>query len=313
LATATDRPSSPPGNRGTEPTGPAAPVRPRVGSTRAAIALALLAGGLIALAMPPYGWWPLVFVGIAVWDRLLAGASWRQRLGRSYLVGVVWYVPTITWSWDLSPPGYVLAVIVMSAYVAAAALCTPPDRYRRLVLPGAVVIAQYLIGIYPWGGVPVAHLALTQAGSCAPPCTQVDSPLINAARIGGPLLVIALVVIAGQALGALADVVTARVRRHERPDPADVRAVAIGLGLVIVTTLAGMVAPRGHDLGPLHLAVVQGGGQSHAPPGNADAAEVFQRHVDATRRLVRTPVDIVLWPENIVTSVGPFEGSLYQE
>src|SRR6266511_2656856 len=30
------------------------------------------AGALVALSLPPWGWWPLAFVGIAVLDRLVA-------------------------------------------------------------------------------------------------------------------------------------------------------------------------------------------------------------------------------------------------
>jgi apolipoprotein N-acyltransferase len=308
LATAaTDRPP-PPGADGipAEPI-PSPPMRtPRIRKRWAAIGLSLVAGGLIALSIPPYGWWPLAFAGIAVWDRLLTGASWRRRLLRSYLMAVVWYVPTITWSWDLTPPGYVLAVIVMSGFPALAGALTPPDRYRRLVLPGAVVIAQYLIGIWPWGGVPVANLAQSQAGSCAPPCTQIDSPLIYAARIGTWLVVIALVVIAGQALSALVDFVAGRGRD-------DARAAAVGFAVVALVTVAGLVAPRGHDVGPMRLAAIQGGGQSNAPPGNADAPMVFQRHLEATRQLVQRPVDLVVWPENTVSSPGPFKGSYYAD
>jgi apolipoprotein N-acyltransferase len=311
VADATERPPEP-SDATTAAPADAGATGPRIRTRRSALALAALAGLLIALSIPPYGWWPLAFAGIALWDRLLTGAPWRARFGRSYVMAVVWYIPTITWSWDLSPPGYVLAVIVMSAFPAAAGALTPPDRYRRLVLPGAVVIAQHLIAIWPWGGVPVANLAHSQAGTCAPACTQLDSPLIHAARLGSWVLVVALVVIGGQALSALADVVGARRRGRSVPR-ADLRAAVAGLAVVVVVVAAGAVAPRGHDIGPLRLAVVQGGGPQHTPPGNADAPEVFQRHLDATREQVKTPVDVVVWPENIVSQAGTFAGSMYAQ
>jgi apolipoprotein N-acyltransferase len=315
LATATDRPPAGP----TEADAPAperstpepAPAQPRIRSRAAAAALAVAAGGLIALSLPPAGWWPAAFVGVAIWDRLLQGAPWRTRLARTYLLALVWYAPTITWSADLSGPGYLLAVTGMSVYVAVAGLATPPGRGRRLVLPGAVVLAQHAVGIYPWGGIPVAHLAMTQAGSCAPPCTQVDSPLIDVARLGGHLLLIVVVVIAGQALAALADVVVPALRRA-RPDRTVMRAAAAGVAVVVAVTAAGAVSPSGEDVGPLRMAVVQGGGPQRTPPGNGDSLDVFARHLAATRGLIGTPVDVVVWPENTVVVGGTFVGSSHE-
>ena len=40
------------------------------GRVRAAV-LGLLAGGCIAASVPPWGWWPLAIVGVALLDRLL--------------------------------------------------------------------------------------------------------------------------------------------------------------------------------------------------------------------------------------------------
>ena len=39
----------------------------------------VLAGLCIAASLPPWGWWPLAFVGIALLDRLIAGGfgGWR--------------------------------------------------------------------------------------------------------------------------------------------------------------------------------------------------------------------------------------------
>ena len=44
-------------------------------SRQRAVALALLAGLLLAASIPPWGWWPMAFPGIAVLDRLLADQS----------------------------------------------------------------------------------------------------------------------------------------------------------------------------------------------------------------------------------------------
>ncbi len=79
------------------------------------------AGGCIALAVPPFGWWPLAFVGIALADRLIAGRPWRSRFRRMWLVAAVWLFPATFWMIDLTPPGYVIAQAVAAAMFGLAA------------------------------------------------------------------------------------------------------------------------------------------------------------------------------------------------
>jgi apolipoprotein N-acyltransferase len=252
------------------------------------------AGACIALAVPPAGWWPLAFVGLALWDRSLAGASRTQRFRRSWLIAAVWFFPTMFWMVDLTPPGYVVACVLYAAYFAVAGAATPPGRARWIVLPGTIVLAELAKWTFPFGGVPLANLALTQAGSCAPPCTQLDSPVAQASRLLGPLLVVALVVVGGIALSAA----------WERAW----RAAAIALATVVVVTGLGVVAPRGADIGPpLRVAIVQGGGEQRTRAATTDSRKVFERHVQATRDLVSTPVDLIVWPENVVAVEGRLE------
>ena len=40
---------------------------------------------LIAAALPPWGWWPAAFVGVALLDRLLAGRPAASRFRRMWL------------------------------------------------------------------------------------------------------------------------------------------------------------------------------------------------------------------------------------
>jgi len=255
----------------------------------------LVAGGCIALAVPPGGWWPVAFIGLALWDRLIAGVSWKQRFRRTWLVCATWFFPTMLWMYDLTPPGYVIACISYAAYFGAAVACVPPGRARWFGLPGAIVLATLAMWTFPFGGVPLANLALTQANSCAPPCAQIDSPLAQAARLAGPLLVVALVAVAGIALSALWE-----QRR---------KAAAIAAAVVVLFTAAGFVAPRGHDVGSIRIAIIQGGGQQRTRKGNSDSDQVFRAHLTASRELVTQPVDIILWPENTVSVDGLLDGS----
>jgi apolipoprotein N-acyltransferase len=196
---------------------------------------------------------------------------------------------------DLTPPGYAIACVLYAAYFGVAAALTPPGRARWIVLPATIVLAEIAKWTFPFGGVPLANLALTQAGSCAPPCAQLDSPVAQASRLLGPLLVVALVVIGGIALSAA----------WERAW----RAAGIAVAVVVVVTGLGFVAPRGHDTGPLRIAIVQGGGEQRTRAATSDSRKVFERHVQATQDLVTTPVDLIVWPENVVALEGRLEAN----
>lgn len=50
--------------------------------------LALVAGLAVCFAMPPWGWWPLALVGIALWAHLLDGHRARDRFFIGWAVGV---------------------------------------------------------------------------------------------------------------------------------------------------------------------------------------------------------------------------------
>jgi apolipoprotein N-acyltransferase len=266
--------------------GPTPPGGGRPGALAALILAGrcVLAGLTIAASVPPWGWWPLAFVGVAQWDRLLAGRAWRSRFRRSWLVTVAWLLPGMLWMYWLTPPGYVAAGVVFAGYFAVAAAACPSSRWRWLGLPGAIVLAEAARWAFPWEGVPLATLAMGQA----------TSPVGQAARLGGALLVAGLVAVGGVGLSAAWE---------RRWTPA-----AAAAGLVVALSVAGWAAPRGEAIGPpLRMAVVQGGGPQGVV-GTGDEAAVFRRHLDASRTIAG-PVDLVVWPENTVGLDGLLEGS----
>ncbi len=228
--------------------------------------------------MPPWGWWPAAFVGIAMIDMLLANQSRRTRFGRMWLAAFAWFAPATLWLWDLTPPGYPIAVAWFALLFGIAAAVVPPGRGRRLALPGTFVLAELIRWVVPFGGVPLAHLGMSQAGS----------PLALTARLFGSLLIVALVVLIGVALSAL-------VQREWRATG--------GLAAVIVTlcALAGF-APHGQTVESIDVAIVQGGGQQRTRASVEGAQIVFDRHVAATKTIDRD-VDLIMWPENVVNPV----------
>ncbi len=65
-----------------------------------------------------------------------------------------------------------------------------------------------------------------------------------------------------------------------------------------------LAAPTGHDVRDIRVALVQGGGRQGTRATETDPREVFDRHIEASKE-IETPVDLVLWPENVVDVEGP--------
>jgi apolipoprotein N-acyltransferase len=242
-----------------------------------------LAGLCLAASVPPWGWWPLAFVGVALIDRLLAGQPARARFKRMWLVAACWLYPATLWMIDMSLPGYIVSQAVYAAMFGVLTLAVPPDRGRRLALPGAFVLAELWRWTWPFGGVPLATL----------PMGQVDSPLAPVVRTLGQLLLVALVAAIGVALSALAE------RSFAAPAVA-AAVVALALGWAAV-------APAGAFQRSIDAAVVQGGGPQNTRADPYQDRAVLQRHLDASEQ-IKTPVDLVLWPENVVNPWAPYLG-----
>lgn len=250
--------------------------------------LALGGGAALALSVPPWGWWPLAILGVALWDRALAGRHAVSRFLRSWLLGCVWLFPATLWMWDLTAPGYVVAGLVFGAYVGVAGIAVPAaDRrswVRWVALPGALVLCEAARWRFPFEGVPLATTAMSQA----------DAPLGQVARIGSAIGVVFAVGVAGVALSA------AWERRW--------RATAVAVAVVLALWSLAVVAPKGEAVGTLDVAVVQGGGPQRTRAADTDPWQVFERHLRASDA-VRTPVDLVIWPENVIAVEGPLTAS----
>ncbi len=239
------------------------------------------AGLLVAASVPPWGLWPAAFAGVAVLDSSLAGRSARSRLGRGILAGAAWALPSTFWMVDLTPPGWVVAALLHAGFVGLAAVAVPPLRGRRPALVGALTLAEFARWSVPFGGVPLATIPIGQAAG----------PLAPVVRVAGPLLLVVLVAATGCALSALADAPRAPGRFG--------RSVAGAGGVVAVALLLATLAPTGKTVGTIEAAVVQGGGPQRTRATPTGAVIVFANQVAATD-LVTGPVDLVVWPENVV-------------
>jgi apolipoprotein N-acyltransferase len=244
----------------------------------------VVAGVLLAASLPPWGWWPLGIVGAGVLATGLRGRPVRARAACGLATGLGLYLPGLFWMADFSLPGYPVAVLIEASFLAAAAALVVPGPARLPALPAALVLFEAGRGSWPFGGIPLAHLALGQVGG----------PLAPAARVSGQLLLVALVGLAGAALAEL----WAAARRRARPIAAVVAGTA--LAVVVGVALLGTVAPAGKTGGRFNAALVQGGGERGVRAvEREDPRVVFDAQLRASRDVTR-PVGLVLWPEDVV-------------
>jgi apolipoprotein N-acyltransferase len=294
------------------------------------VGVPLAAGALMAASLPPFGFWVLAFPAAAVlWWR--AGCHGTAgRLGQGWVFGLGLYGVGLWWVTDFSLPGGLLLIVVEALAPALACAAAPRGRGRTPALAGAMVLFEQLRSTWPLGGLPLGGVALGQAGG----------PLADAARLGGPLLLVGSVWLGGGGLGVLASSAGRRARRWWAarrepagwrlltggPPPEGVRrlapvplagalvAGASALGLVVGAGLAGRSAPDGGPaLSHLEVAAVQGGGVRGLDELQVPPSRVFDAEVAATRQLeagTGSPRPaLVVWPEDVVALDRPLGGS----
>ena len=281
------------------------------------LAKAAVGGLLLAVSLPPWpgstGTWLLGVVGAALVFAAVDDRRLRIRVGAGMAAGLGLYLPGLWWMRDFSLPGFLATVILESAILAGATALVPGGArsragpgWRLAAFPAALVVAEAVRGVWPFGGLPLAGIELG----------QVAGPLAPAARLGGRLLVVGLVALAGAAAA------TAVRRRRHGPVPVEGVAAATAVrwrrpglvpalaavAVVVATAVAGALAPSGRYNGTLTVAAVQGGGERGLRAVDNDSAPVFDAHLDASAG-VGSGADVVLWPEDVVDADGVFAGS----
>jgi apolipoprotein N-acyltransferase len=262
----------------------------------------LLAGVGLAASLPPWGAWILAFpaAGLLWWR--LGGLRPRTRLWAGWLAGLGCYVPGLLWARSFTLVGAVVLIALEALFPALGALVVPagPVGARLLAFPAAMTLAEAVRMRWPFGGLPIGGVFLGQAGG----------PVLDVARLGGPLALTAAVYLGGAGLGALA--VTAR--RVGTGAPAGHGRALLTGGLAVAVTVAavvaGAVAPDGGPpTGTLSAAAVQGGGVRGLRKSQVDPAVVLAAAEAATVRMEaldggRSP-RLVLWPEDVVSLGEP--------
>ena len=264
--------------------------------------LALFGGVLVALGLPPLSLWPLVFAGLACYIVASERAPSRPRM--QFVLGLLfawgWLAPAMGWMWQLVPGGFVVAPLLFAVLHGVAAVVasainqrassrhihqTPSRTANFATRAAAHVLVECLRFVTPFGGVPLAGLALSVA----------DTRLAQLVRLVGPLgLALWIFLFAG----VWAELWMRRREigwRSRRP-------VLMVLTALVVLQGVAQLAPRGRDTGEtLRIAVVQGGGPQGVLAVNSNPRDVIDRHLAATALLNPSDrLDLVVWPENAI-------------
>ncbi len=263
-------------------------------------ALALGAGALVALSLPPWGFWPLAILGIALFEVAMGHeTSRRRRATIGWCFGAGWMYLGMGWMVQLTAPGFVVASAVFAGYHAIAATVAPAGPWRIVGRPAAHALAETVRFVFPFGGVPLASLGISQVGG----------PLVGVVRVGGVIMLTWVVLQIGVALAELGR--TALARSQTDSDKAlesdtasrhSQRLTMGALGAAACVVALSVVAPSGGATGEtLRVAAVQGGGEQGTRATDVPSIEVTERHIEATATIEPSPeLDMVLWPENAI-------------
>ncbi len=257
------------------------------------------AGVMLALSLPPWGWWPLGLVGAAVLYWRLGGLGLRdapagRMAGRR---GVLRHRAGVGPRLQLVRRG--------RARAGRGAL---PRRRGRIHPRPAGPGARVRRGVHAGRGAP-SHLAFRGAAARG----RVPRAGGRTPGRAGP---------AGRSAGGD----RRRLRRgrrpghgrHDRAQGADERASPdpcspvrpIILAGLLAAVVAGAAAPDGGaPVRTLRVALVQGGGQRGVSREDVAPVAVYQAQLAATSRVAGSQADLVVWPEDVVALDQPLAGS----
>ncbi len=271
------------------------------------LGVGLACGGLVGLSIPPFGWWPLGWLGFAVLAVALPGRPVRARVALGAGLGVGQFVIGLWWVQQFSIPGYLALVVAGAFYFALAVALVPSDRRQcvAIALPATMILAEWVRDRYPLGGFPLGAASLGQAAG----------PLAPSVRLGGSLLLMGVMVLAGvagaelwwAARGWLAVRSPWRGVAARREAALSTFAALMVLLVTIGIPLVAALSPSGAGgrSAPIRVALVQGGGSRGTRAIDSDPDAVFNRHLSASSGLTG-PLDLVVWPEGMLQANQPY-------
>lgn len=281
-ATTVPRPAGAPAGGWSPATAPAAP-------WTLLLPFALGAGLLASTAFPPLGWWPLLFVAVAVFARVIAlcgGAAAAVTLGLGY--GLAFNLTTLSWQAMVQWSSYLGLALLEAAYFALlGGLLFAVRRLRWAPVAAAAlwVAVEAVAARFPFGG-----FGWTKLGYA-----MVDTPLAGLYPFLGSPAVTFAVALAGH---AAAWSLTGR-------RPARLLVAAVATATAFAAGAAGTLLPGAAASGTLNVGWVQGGASGEGFYGIGGPGDTGRNHAAQTARLMSRveagefpPPDFIVWPEN---------------
>ena len=255
------------------------------------LSLAAIAGASSYLAYPRPGFWPIIFVSLALMFVAIRGAT----LPRAYLVGFVggfaFFASQCWWISQYLGPLPLVALSFLQALFVAAGLTVFEAARRRIQSQWlqAIMFAslwtarEWVSTHWPYGGFPWSRLAMSQA----------YSPLAGWVYFGGlSLLTFAIALISAMLVVGLPMLAKTLTRAQA------LRALALGLtALFVVPALVPAKQGEGTNF---RVAGIQGNANAGLFANNVRGS-ILDKHIDVTEDLIAEEplgVKLVIWPEN---------------
>ncbi|MQS07834.1 apolipoprotein N-acyltransferase [Streptomyces alkaliphilus] len=294
------------------------PGTPRWGRIRAALpgamaraAVAVPAGAALALAFPPYGWWPLSVLAVAALSLLVRGSGARGGALLGFCFGLPFFVVLLKWlhviGWDA-----VLGLAFLQALFLAALGAGLAGVSRLSWWPmwtACLWVAQeWARDRIPLGGFPWGRLAFANTSTPFTPLAALGgAPLVTfAVALTGALLALVLLRL-GTVLRARGRMPAPAIapRGGRRPVP-PLAGAALALLAAGGTLMVGRTVPVPTEPAEtVRIAVVQGNVQQPGMDFLGRPMLILNNHVEATLDLARDvregrvdAPDLVIWPEN---------------
>ena len=244
---------------------------------------AALGGAMLALAFPPFAWWPIAFVALVP----LLVAVRRETARRAFVLGLVQGVVAfgvlLWWVMRFGEAAWLLLVLLSAAFVGAFAVLVRSAMRQRSVwirvlgVAGAWTAIEFVRGSWPLGGFTWGSLGVS----------QVDSIVAPLASVGGVWSISFLVA----AVNAILTEMLAGAARTR----ALVRTAPIVATAMIVPSFIPSPADGGepYEVASIQLDVTRYAGL----PNDEEDLAIARKHTEEHLGLESDPPDLVVWGE----------------
>jgi apolipoprotein N-acyltransferase len=274
---------------------------PQIGAT-------IVAGVLLCLSFPPFGWWYLAFVafGLLAWVLTRETTTVAGGFGYGFLFGAAFYLPLLPWVGGFVGAfpwiGLSLAEALFPGLFGALAVFVRRLPGWPLWFAGLWALQEWVKSTVPFGGFPWGVVGFSQT----------DGPLLSIAQVGGAPLLSFAVVLTGFSAAAITLEVVQWFRREDTDTAGPPAVVLPGVCISVVLFATALTWPHARQSGlgagddrSITVAAVQGNVPRLGLDFNAQRRAVLDNHVRETVRLAedvragRAPQPLfVIWPEN---------------